>query len=292
MHQCTSHLTETQTSLWVGHTGLCPKKTRTICAVLRGHTSMLKAWIPCTVSTLYYWVSLGGLRAPYPAMYKVPLLVHNAYLAPIVCWFLPPQGDLFESGFPSKHCWLQLKAHWFHSILVSTEPPGNTSRVAMRNAGFPGFLNFRPKLDSIRLPRQNANMPRHVSEFARIFEYLGLRTQFMIWDNQNFPQAKKNLSNQRRRFLTKQCRQEVIWLFDFQTSVDVHNIWILFDRRDHLYRFSYSRVFCFLSMESDLESNQDENLSPTEAHEKSPIKTDQWGSVFAFCRVPRMTNLL
>ena len=41
-------LTENQSSLCVGHTGLCPWKTWTICAALRRHARPTEAGVPCT----------------------------------------------------------------------------------------------------------------------------------------------------------------------------------------------------------------------------------------------------
>ena len=47
-HIAPALLTENQTSLCLGHTGLCPWKTWTIGTVSRRHARLTEAGIPCT----------------------------------------------------------------------------------------------------------------------------------------------------------------------------------------------------------------------------------------------------
>ena len=56
---------ESQTSLRAGHAGLCPWKAWAICTVLRRHTRLTEAGIPCTLPELF----LSRFRGPTGARF-------------------------------------------------------------------------------------------------------------------------------------------------------------------------------------------------------------------------------
>ena len=65
-------LTENRTLLWMGHTGLCPWKTRTICKGLRRRTRLTETGIPSTLPKLFYSQLVSGAHPGAHSGYEPP----------------------------------------------------------------------------------------------------------------------------------------------------------------------------------------------------------------------------